>query len=82
MVLDAFHVKAGETLLLACEAFARVAARVNLIATHLHEIDAGWLSANILEGLLVTDRWFGQLFPAESTFESCLEVSCLFTGSA
>ena len=55
MVLDALCVEAREASGLSSETLARMATRMDLIAAHLHQFDALWLSANVLEGLFVTD---------------------------
>lgn len=56
--LDTLLVEAGQAALLAAEATTFVPARVHLIATFIHHLDARWLATNVDKGGLLADRRF------------------------
>ena len=74
-------IETANALLFSPESFAWMPARHNFWATLFHHVHTLWLSTHILEGLLVTQRWLCELFPAETTLEGRFEIRCLFTGS-
>ena len=82
VVLDTVCVDARETSLFADETLARMATLMDFVTAGLHNVNASWCSADVLESLLVTDRRLLQLLPAESALECCLEVCCFFATSS
>ena len=79
VILNASFIEAANTLSLTSESFAWMPTWHDFRTTLFHQLDALWLSADVLESLLVTQRWLSQFLPTESTLQRGFEIRCLLT---